>query len=275
VFADGTRDDPIQIAAADPTQPFGGVLLLGPGTAGSQLQHLILRGGTHTEYRAVYAPSVLSIYDTRDIVLRALTAQEATATDDVIHVTYVDRFRLHEVTVRDAPVDGVDIEMSTGDIRGMRVLTAGDECLDLMGSTVRLTDSVLVACGSNAISAGEETRLRVQSSVIADSPVGVLAKHSSTVRLSRSLVYRSRRAVRTHSPDAYYQEPSTIHAQDLFAIDCADFSQRAPQSQIHVANLHHELPPPGHLDYVRRQVLDLDAWSEIDTAFDGSPGARP
>jgi hypothetical protein len=121
-----------------------------------------------------------------------------------------------------------------------------------------------VGCVNNAISAGEETDLRVHGVVVADAKVGVLAKNASTVRISRSLIYRSERALRTNRRDVHYDQASTIDAQDLYAVDCKDLSKRAKRTRIDTEDLHRELPTHGGLDYVRRQVLGLTEWSDLD-----------
>jgi len=263
VHAEGTLAAPVRFRSGG-AEPFGGILLLGPATAGSRFVHVDIHGGSHPEYRAMSTPSVMNIYDTADITLKRVTISGAVDADDLIHMTYVDGFRLHEVTVLDAPVDGIDIEMSTGDIRGARVLWPGDECIDLMGSRIRLVDSLLVGCTNNGISAGEETELRVHGAIVADARVGVLAKNGSTVRISRSLIYRAERALRTNRREVHYDAASVINAQDLYAVDCDDLSKRAKKTRIDTEDLHRDLPVDGDLDYLRRQVLGLSDWNELD-----------
>ncbi|MFC1610865.1 CotH kinase family protein [Myxococcota bacterium] len=264
VHIEGTSDAPVSITAADTNATFGGIVLLGPATAGSRVSHLQIVGGSHPKYRALDTPSLVNIYDTADIRLERVEISGATESDDLIHATYVDDLRLHEVTLRGAPVDALDIEFSTARVRGARIFSPGDECLDLMGSKIRVVDSLLVGCPNSALSAGEETELTVHGVVIADARVGVLSKNSSTVRISRSMVYRSDTALRTNKRDVHYDAPSTIDAQDLHIVDCDKVSRAAKKTTIATEDLHESLPTNGGLDYLRRQVLGLSDWDEID-----------
>ncbi len=58
-------------------------------------------------------------------------------------------------------------ELSSAQVRGARVIYPRDECVDLMGSRVRLVDSSLVGCKNSAISAGERTELNVHGVLVA------------------------------------------------------------------------------------------------------------
>jgi hypothetical protein len=263
VHADGTASAPIVIRSQG-AAPHAGLLLIGPATAGSVLQHVEILGGTKPRLDVLYTPSLLNIYDTADVSLAHVSFSGASDVDDVLHATYVDGLRLHDVQIRSAPRDAIDIEMSRAEIRGAYLVGPGDECLDLMGSTVRLADSVFIGCRNNAISAGEQTDLTVHSAVVADTDVAVLAKNASSVRLSRSLVYRAKRALRTNRRDVYYDQPSFIGAQGLFAVDCDEVTRIAKQTSIETGVVHRTLPENGMLDHVRRQVLALDDWQRLD-----------
>ncbi|MEE8410231.1 MAG: hypothetical protein V3T05_11540 [Myxococcota bacterium] len=267
LHATGTRAAPIQIHAADPKAPFGGLALIGPATAGSRVAHLYIEGGTTAAFRALDISALLTIYDTRDIHVEHVSISGGILgldAEDIIRATYVDGLRLREVTIHRAPVDAIDIEMSDVEIQGARIVSPGDECLDLMGSRVRITDSLLVGCRNNAISAGEESDVSVHGVVVADSDVGVLAKNGSRVRISRSLIYRTRQALRTNKREVHYDAPSTIGAQDLFAVDCDRVTRTAKQTRIETGPVHLSLPEDGVLSHVRRQVLSLSRWDELD-----------
>ena len=264
VFAHGEASAEVEIAAADPTRPFGGILLRGPGTAGSRLRHVAITGGTHPRYLAVHAPSLLNIYDTSDVALEDVTATGIEETEDVIHATYVDDLRLYEITIVDAPIDAIDLEFSKAVLRGVRVVRPGDECLDIMGSEVRLVDSLLLGCTNSAVSAGEETEIALHGVVIAGSKVGVLAKNASSARVSRSLIYDTQTALRTNRRDVHYNAPSGIVAHDVYAVDCDKPTKRAKGTRIEAHGLHTTLPEPGRLDRLEGQVLGLSDWDDLD-----------
>ncbi len=151
VTASGTTGQPIVISSIDETRPFGGIAIQGEHAAGSVFKHVRVVGGTQTGHVGVDFPSLFSVYDTRDILLECVRFEDSAEAEDVLHATYVQSLRLHEVIVTGAPVDGIDLEFSDGELRGVRVEGAGDDCLDLMGVDVQVSDSILQGCTNNAI----------------------------------------------------------------------------------------------------------------------------
>lgn len=263
VTAVGTAKDPIAIVARDAAQPFGGIAVQGPATSGSKFKHLRVEGGTKIGNIGVDYPSLFNIYDTRDILLEHVYFARNTEAEDVLHTTYVDSIRLHEVVVSQAPVDGIDLEFSTGEIRGVRVLGAGDDCLDLMGVDLLIADSVLQDCSNNAISAGEESVLRAHGLFISDSKTGLLAKNDSHARITRSLLYRTDTALQTKRRDVHYTGSSSIGASDLFVVKSARIIDAASQTRIEAGPVHQALPVTGALDHLMRHVLGLSGWGDF------------
>ncbi len=192
----GTARQPIEIGRSQPAQPFGGIAIHGPATAGSILKHVRIDGGTRVVgHTGVTYPSFMNIYDTRDITIEAVSFSRITDAGDVLHTTYLEGASLSEIDIAGAPTDGIDLEFSSAELRGIRIAGAGDDCVDLMGSTIRISDSTLAECTNNAVSAGEESDLTAHSLFISHSGVGVLAKNASRVRVARSLIYRTKTAM--------------------------------------------------------------------------------
>ena len=259
----GTQARPIVITRADRSRPFGGLALQGRSTAGSRIEQVVLDGATRVRYGPVAYTAALNIHDTADVTVEGLKVVHSSDNDDVVHAPYVQNLRLHEITVHEAPVDAVDLEFTTAEVRGLRVAGAGDDCLDLMGTTLRLSDSALLGCTNNAMSAGEETEANAHGLLIADSKIGVLAKNASQVRLTRVLVYRSDTALATHRPERYYADASAIGANDLLAVDCGKVSDAAQGTTIDTGQVEARLPFAGGFDQLQR-ALGLGSWRELD-----------
>ena len=270
VTVSGTESQPVVIVAADSLQPFGGVALQGPGTAGSRLQHLHVQGGTRVGDRSkgagnggVIYPSLLNVFDTSDITITNARFSHITDAEDVVHTAYVTGLQLSEIDAEQAPTDGVDLEFTEGEVRGLRVLGAGDDCLDLMGVQLRVTDSVLLGCTNNAISAGEESEVSAHGLLIGMSETGVFAKSGSHARLSRSLIYRSGTALEVRGPDMLYQGTNSIGASDLFAVECERMIKRGADTRLEVERIQQALPGPGGLSHLQRNVLGLASWNDL------------
>ena len=260
--ANGTAHAPIRFERAAPDAPFGGVMLIGPDTRGARLSYVRFWGGTHPTGTKRYTPGFLNIYDTSDIQLSNVWFEGITGAEDVLHATYVDGLDVSDLSIVDAPTDAIDLEMVTGTLRGLRVSGAGDECLDLMGAALTVTDSVLAGCTNNAVSAGEESKISLDSVLIAGSKVGVLAKNASQALVTRSLIFDGKQALRTNKKDVHYTKPSRIEAEALFVHEVDDLVKRGRGTTIVLFRSTRGLPDDDQLLPLRRDVLQIDAWRD-------------
>ena len=262
VTADGAR-----ITGLYPGKPHGGLVIEGPGSAGSRLNHVTVEGGTLPRSERIRYTAVVTVQDTNDVSLEHLRISGATGVDDALHIAYVRGLELQDVHVTDAPVDAIDLEFVEGVARGLVVARAGDDCLDLMGTTLRLDDSVFSGCTNNGISAGEETAVVAHGVLVADGKTGVLAKNGSSVQLSRSLVYRAGTALETKKRDVHYSGKSSIGAQDLSIVGCRSLVDAADSTNVDPGFVKTTLEGPG-LEYLREEVLHLESWEELPRALD-------
>jgi hypothetical protein len=263
VFAEGTLTRPIVIERNDPKRPFGGIALQGAGTAGSRFRNVEMRGGTHPTHPRIEFPAMLNIHATQDIVVNGCTLGDARDTEDVLHANTVTELRLHELEIKNAPVDAVDLEFVEADVRGLLVVAAGDDCLDLMSSRVRFAESVLLDCKNNAISAGEETELTVHNALLAESRRGVLSKNASHARLSRSLIYRAETALRTELDTVRYSGKSSIRADELFAVGCNKLKESEKGTPIDVDRFQTLMPGSTELSHLR-ETLHVSDWGALE-----------
>ena len=273
VVADGTSAAPIEIVRLDSARAFGGIALQGIGTRGSRLSNVRVTGGARPTHPTIDYPAMLNIHATRDITLDACTLSNATDTEDVLHANTVEGLSLHELTVTGAPSDAVDLEFVSGELRGLRVIGAGDDCLDLMTSRLRLTDSLLAACTHNAISAGEETSLAALGVVFASSRTGVLSKNHSDVRLSRSVMFGLHVGMRADGREVRYSGESRIGADEIYAVDCEKVEDAAHGASIDLGRVQAALPPGSALGHLA-QALGIDDWSGLP-AYLARVGASP
>jgi len=185
VHVGGRRGAPVVIGPASDA-PWGGIALQGRATAGSSLRHLVATGGSRPRYGPVIYPAMIDIHDTRDITVSGCRFGANRDDGDVLHAVYVDRLVIEDTRVESAAADALDLEFVTGSLGRVSIFGAGDEGVDLMGARIEMVDSLVVGAGDNAISAGEETALRMHDSLLARSRVGVLAKNASRLELPES-----------------------------------------------------------------------------------------
>jgi hypothetical protein len=266
VHFEGTAEQPIALEPAG-SAPWGGIVLQGLGTRGSRFSHVVVEGGSAPSYRSTRYPGMINLHDTEDIRVDNCAFADNRGSDDVLHASYVKELVIEDSRVRGAHADALDIELSQAHLRRITVLDAGDDALDLMGSTVEVRGSVLIGLRGNGVSAGEETRVSVQDTLIADATVGLLAKNASHVTVDGSLVFRATTGVRIYKRTVRYDGDSSVSADVLFVVDSARAVQREDGSPQGLDLGRAQLGMPRHdaLDHLRDNVLELSGWPSLPT----------
>lgn len=272
--AEGSPEAPIRIMPREGS--WGGVALQGPGCAGSRWRHVEVSGGTTPSWGLTSYPGMVNVHDSRDVAFEDCRFGENQGSDDVLHVAFVEDFVLSRVQVVDSADDGVDLEFSSAKLSDLRVVGAGDECLDLMGSEVALERSVLLECQNNGVSAGEETRLNVVSSLIAESGRGLLAKNASVVGLDGALLYGNKTGLQVEPVSERYEGRSRVKAATLHVVgseEIAVVKKRKGRKKLGGAHklkgVDEILTALGEdaLQTLGHEVLGLEAWSELDAGL--------
>lgn len=261
----GTAAAPILIRPAG-TRRWGGIAIQGPASAGSSLSHVDIAGGTMPQLTGLHYSGMVNLHDTRDLSVSNSRFADNQGSDDLIHTVYVQNLQAKNNRIDSAFSDAWDLEFSQARIEGLKVVGSGDDGLDLMGTELELTHSVLLDSLGNGISAGEESRVRVKDSLIADSRVGTLAKNASRVSFSHSLLYRDRIGLRLEQKALYYAAQSSIDGKGL-----AIASAQTPISLDKEAE-HAKSPRPVFTsDYRAQPALDrlrkdlgLTGWQALD-----------
>ncbi len=267
----GTTDAPIVISAATKA-PWGGIAIQGAATAGSRLRHVVVKGGTEPSFRSVSYPAMVNIHSTTDIDLENCQFGAHAATSDAFHAAYVTNLRVADTEVRQVGGDAVDLEFTQASLKRLRVVDAGDDALDLMGSTVELSDSILIGLKGNGVSAGEESNVLVRNSIIADSKVGVQAKNASSITLSGSLLLSNDIGVRTYQKTVRYSGDSKVAANVLYVVDARkhavkrkDRDDEIDEGRLDEGRVLQALPRRGDLEHVLQNVVQLGTWEELPT----------
>jgi len=271
VVFDGTRAAPIRVESLGPL-PWGGIAIQGPATAGSRLSNVLVSGGSKPTWRSVPYPSMLNIHHTSGIAVNGCHFSQNGPESDAVHIAYVEGFELSDTAFIKIPGDALDLEFTTARIRRMRVIDADDEGLDVMGSNVTISDSIVLGARGNGLSAGEESEVHVQNTLIAGCTVGALAKNAADIALSGSVLYDNETGVRTYQRTVRYAGESDITADVLFvaaskkkALDRDD----REDDRLERGRLLLDLPQPGVLEHMREDVLELSSWQNLKSWIDG------
>jgi hypothetical protein len=267
----GTAKEPIRVKSSS-GEPWGGIALQGPATAGSYFDYVRAEGGTKPGSATIPYPAMVNIHDTGTIAVRNCRFSRDAGAEDVLHAAYVEGLSIEDTLVEDASSDAFDLEFVSGTLKRVRVHRAKDEGLDLMGSKVELVDGVLLGCGGNGISAGEETELRVRDTLVAGSKVGALAKNASVVELSDSLLYKNQTGIQVYRRDVRFQGDSKVSSDVLFVVDSKKTVKRDDLSRdsLDVGRIQRRLPRFGVLDHLAKDVLALDSWEGLPAWVEGN-----
>ena len=266
VFFQGSQEQPIVIQAADPAKPWGGIALQGAATSGSRWHHVQVRGGTTPRYRRIDYPAMINFHATEDVQVRHCRLEKNIGVGDLFHSAYVKKLQISDTSVSDASHDAFDLEFTEGQLRRIAIHRIGDEGLDFMGSAVQLVDSVVAGCLQNAISVGEESRIQIRNTLIADSKVGLLAKNASQVNLSGSLLYRNQTGVRVYTKSVRYQNDSQVDADVLYLVQSKQAIVRKDRDRqsLDSGRVQVRLPQSGTAEHLLRQVIGLADWQQLD-----------
>jgi hypothetical protein len=261
----GRPEQPILVSAAEQA-PWGGIIIQGPASAGSELHAVTLTGGSRPSYRGGTYPALVDIHDSRDLTIDGCQFSGPATQNDILHLAYVQAARLHDCSFHGGAADAVDLEYAQADLERVVIIGAGDDGLDLMNSQVDLRDSLIVSASDNGISAGEGTLLHVRGSVIADCVVGVLAKNASHAELSESLLYRNATGIRTYQRTVRYAGQSEVTGDELFVAESQTRALERADRQLDALDRGHislGLPRGEALGHVRSDVLALSDWDGL------------
>lgn len=209
-FFAGTDEAPIRINCSGSRS---GLALLGQGTAGSRLENVRVEGGGFVQDTLVIFTAVLNIQDTHDILVR--NVHLAGGTQEGLHSAYVTQLTIEGLEAQGFGDDCLDMEFSSGIAHGLRLTGAGDDCMDLMGTQLEGSDWDLVGCKGNALSAGEETHVKVERALLGNARRGLTAKNASRVRLREVLLANCTWGIRVEKKHPRYDKASRVKGKDV------------------------------------------------------------
>jgi len=178
----GTAADPVMIQGAT-EEPWGAFAVHGAGARGSRLHHLNIQGGSGgavdgTDYLAMF-----SIHDSRDVAVDHLTMRKNHLRDDMLHIVYGKNILLEDLNLQGAVADAIDIDMSEVVVRNSSISDSGNDCIDLMASSVLIEGVVMTNCGDKGTSIGEASTAALVDSLIRDSAIGAEVKDGSVYQI--------------------------------------------------------------------------------------------
>lgn len=263
LLAVGTAAAPIRFVPQ--AGRWGGLALLGPETAGSQLVHFEVRGATAPEVPLTMLPSAVDLHDTTAILVAHGRIAGGKRQAEAFHAAYVRGLVATDLEIREARGDAVDLEFTTALFRRLAVVDAGQEALDVNGGEVALVDARLLDCDGKGISVGAGARLRADRVLVAGSRVGLLVKAGARVRLADVLFRDDDTAVVVRVAGEHWSGDSRLRVRRT-RVTGGGAVLRVEDGVLDPAPKLQPGLPADELPRLR-ELLGLADWAELDQAL--------
>jgi hypothetical protein len=263
----GTAERPVRVRGLSPPAPWGVLAAQGSGVdrldraprrPRSEIDHLILEGGSEDALKGAFYSGQLSVYH-QDLVMRNAALSGSFAADS-LSVKY-GHVAIADSSFTDSAADAIDLDWTDGTVTRSRFegTGPGGDGLDLSGSTVEVEDSVFAGAGDKCLSVGEASSLRLRGSLLRDCAIGVASKDRSHADIADSVFLRNGRDLA-----AYRKKPifggATIRAERLLLVGAGEPPEADVLSEIDIL---------ASVQLVRPESLAAGALAALDgaTAF--------
>ncbi|MGN7612040.1 CotH kinase family protein [Magnetococcales bacterium HHB-1] len=237
----GSAQSPVTVTPA--TKTWGTFALHGQKTAGSRIHHLKIQGGSGEQIGLVHYIGMLSLHDTKDIVLNHLTLKDNKKFDDMMHVIYSEEITLDHCLLKNARSDALDVDISNVMIKNCHFINAGNDAVDLMSSKAAIVNSHLEKSGDKGVSVGEASRALIFNSRLHKNNIGVEAKDRSLAQIVQSDLINNKIAVHAYKKNWRYGSGGHARLDKVIIKDSKETSLMAKKrSKIEVFNSFVALP---------------------------------
>jgi len=184
VIALGTKNNPIYFKKLNNNYSsdnnWGSVVLQGDKTKNSKLENINLNGGSGGQIDQFIYTSMLSLHDTKDVVLKNITLINNKIYDDALHLVYCKNVSLDNIVIRDAFSDALDIDISDNIlIKNSIFSNPRNDSIDIMESKVLIDSTQIDSSGDKGISVGENSNVLVHNTHLFQNNIGLAVKDGS------------------------------------------------------------------------------------------------
>jgi hypothetical protein len=182
VHIQGTQDNPVRIKRLDSERPWGGLLVIGPASAGSRISHAQISGGSIARVGNIINSGMVSIYGSQGFRLDNSVLAANKVSDDTLHVVYGDAV-IKNTTFKACSGDCIDFDFVTGSLGNVVIRQAGNDGIDFMMSTVSLDGIDIVGAGDKGFSVGEGSQVTASGIRISGTAIAIAVKDQSALSL--------------------------------------------------------------------------------------------
>jgi hypothetical protein len=212
LFIEGTKEAPVKILPADPSQePWGAIVIIDPGANGSRIEHCYMSGGSGVKQDLFEYTGMLSIHNVAAVQLNDCFFSDNKIVDDMVHVVYSE-VEFNRCEFLNANSDALDIDISKAKIVDSTFRDSGNDAIDLMTAEAFVSGSLMIKNGDKGISVGEGSSLLAVNNQLMENAIGVQAKDSSVAVLVNHTFKNNTRALHVYKKNWRYGKGGQILA---------------------------------------------------------------
>ncbi|MDA1354394.1 MAG: CotH kinase family protein [bacterium] len=182
----GTKNNPIRITGQNHLN--NGIFILNTKEE-SQLTHVVFDGLSAPEYANWGLTGAVTFFEAPVNIKNCLFKRNNS--EDALNIVR-SRFSITESKIEDTLSDALDADFSSGEINKLTITNAGNDGIDVSGSTIHIKNIIISTSADKAISAGENSHITGTDILILSSEIGVTSKDLSTVKLENVSIKNTR-----------------------------------------------------------------------------------
>ena len=200
----GTPERPIRfLPLIENQEPWGSVVLMGPGADGSTLTNCEMAGGSGVKGDLLEYSAMLSIHDVDDVSISDCVFRDNQIVDDMVHAVYAS-IRLDRVIFKNAISDALDLDICEADIKNSLFEGSLNDGVDLMSTRATIVGSDFRNNGDKGISVGENSHLIGINNTLERNAIGIQSKDRSTAVLFNNALIEKKIALSAYKKNWRY-----------------------------------------------------------------------
>ena len=200
----GRKNNPVRFIA-DANNNFGTIAIVGKKSANSVINNTIFKNGSGAmNLEGIDFISMFSVNDTNNLRLSNVSFENNSKFDDLVHIIYSNDIKLENITIKNANLDAIDIDLSEVEINNLNIYNSGNDCLDLMTSKVKVVDSNFHNCGDKGLSVGEGSELELKGAKIEYSKIGIEIKDNSKATIIKTIFNNNDKQINSYTKNWMY-----------------------------------------------------------------------
>jgi hypothetical protein len=186
VQMNGEKENPIEIISSD---------TLGSGfhvintRSQSKLNYVNFDGLSNLDYKSWKLPSAVTFYESPVEINHCSFSNNHC--EDAINIFRSTPYLFSNSTIKNTFSDAFDADFSDGIIKNCKFINSGNDAVDISGSNIIIKNTNFTNVADKALSAGENSKMTIDSIIVDGASLAVVAKDLSEVEISNSTITNS------------------------------------------------------------------------------------